>query len=434
MSTLPRARLSLELILLTFLVLSILPLIISFPGHSVHAQSQDVSRVYIDPTSQRVNSMTNIQLNVRINLTSTQINALDVRLNYTDAITSIGGVARVKSIDYSTGIFANGQVIAECVDGVAIIGGGCPTGDSPSPGQVHFASALLGSSVTGPLTGALLFTLNVDVKGSGQSIFSFDRAHFVNQGADPNFPNPRFIGIVSWDGVVANSTGVVAFFNSEPSSPPAYLPNQVVWFNASRSLPSLGASLASFTWDFNDTSGGTGISAPHIFLSPGTFQVKLTVTDSLGQVGYVSRPVVIVDALGGLDLTIKDHARGTARGGVLVQLENTTTPVQIFNKTTDFSGGASFRGLSPGQYVLLFSGGGLQAPSPAKFTVSAGLISMDTLYLNFVDPVPPSDLSGIIFIGTVVGGVALVAVAAFLKRRQSKRLAASPKPSRSKRI
>ncbi len=422
-------------LLVLFSLLSFIP----SPPHVVHAQSQDVSRVYIDPVSTRSNTATSFLLNIRLNLTNTQINAFDVRLNYTGA----GVVSKVKSIDYSApGIFNGAQILAHCIDGIAVIGGGCPTGDSSSPGQIHLAGALLGSSVTGPLQAALLFRLNVTVKGPGTSIFSFDRAHFVDQGSDSFYPNPRFIGIVSWDGVFANSTGALAFFNFEPSSPPAFLPQDVIWFNSSISIPSPGASLAKYDWDFGDTSIASVMtpSTPHKFLSPGTYQVTLTVTDSLGQVGSVTRTVVIVNSLGGLDLIIKDRARGTARSGVLVLLEsvlvlleNSTAPIRTFNKTSDVFGGVSFRGLSPASYVLLFSGGNLQSPAPATLTVSAGLISMDTLYLVFTEPSPPSDLPGIIFITTVAGGVSLVAVVAIVKRRKMKGQNGSGKPARSKR-
>jgi hypothetical protein len=286
------------------------------------------------------------------------------------------------------------------------------------------------------LQAALLFRLNVTVKGPGTSIFSFDRAHFVDQGPDSLYPNPRFIGIVTWDSVFANSTGVVSFFNFEPSNPPAFLPQDVIWFNSSISIPSAGASLTSFTWGFGDGASPVTTVAgsyPHKFLSPGTFHVQLNVTDSLGQVGSVTRTIVIVNSLGGLDLIIKDRARGTARSGVLVQLENSTAPIRTLNKTSDPFGGVSFRGLSPASYVLLFSGGNLQSPAPATLTVSAGLIGMDTIYLVFTEPTPPSDLPAIIFIAIVGGGVSLVAVVAIVKRRKVKGLNGSGKPARSKR-
>jgi len=425
----PRALQVLLVLLVLFSLLSFAP----SPIHIVHAQSStDVSRVYIDPVAKRSNTATSFLLNIRLNLTNIEINAFDVRLNYTGA----GTISKVKSIDYSApGIFNGAQILAECNDGIALIGNGCPTGDSPSAGQVHLAGALLGSSITGPLPAALIFSLNVTVKGPGTSVFKFDRAHFVNQGSDPSYPNPRFIGIVAWDGVFANSTGVVAFFNFEPLNPPAFLPADIIWFNSSISIPSSGASLASFRWDWGDSSNVnvTTPSTPHKFLSPGTYQVGLTVADSRGQVGSVTRTVVIGTSLGGLDLTIKDRARGTARSGILVLLENSTQPIQTFNKTSDLSGGISFRGLSAGSYVLLFSGGNLLNPAPATLSVSAGTISMDTLYLNFVEPSPPSDLPGILFIAVMAGGVSVVAVVAVVKRRKMGGQTGSGKSSRMKR-
>jgi len=422
-------------VLLVFLVLFSVLSFAPSASHIVHAQSStDVSRVYVDPVAKRSNTATSFLLNIRLNLTNTQINGFDIRLNYTGA----GTVSKVKSFDYSApGVFNSAQILAECNDGIAVIGGGCPTGDSSFLGQVHLAGVLLGSSsfVSGPLLAALIFSLNVTVKGPGTSIFTIDRADLVNQGSDPYYPNPRFIGVVLWGGVFANSTSVVAFFNFEPLNPPAFLPADIIWFNSSISIPSPGASLASYFWDWGDSSNVTVTtpSTPHKFLSPGTYHVTLKVADSLGQVGSVTRTVVIGTALGGLDLTIKDRVRGSIRSGILVFLENSTQPIQTFNKTTDLSGDVSFRGLSAGSYVLLFVGGNLVNPAPATLSVSAGTITMDTLYLNFVEPSPPSDLPGILFIAFVAGGVSVVAVVAVVKRRKMRGQTGYGKSSKVKR-
>lgn len=291
--------------------------------------------------------------------------------------------------------------------------------------------------MSGPLSGALLFSLNVTVIGFGVSVFSFDRAHLINQGPYPLFPNPQFIPIVTLDGVFGNS-GVVAFFNTLPTNPPAILPGQNVNFTSRASFSFSGAPISSFKWNFGDPTpeqNVTTLSILHAFRSPGRYQVGLTVADAQHGVGSITRVVVVDSALGGLDLTVKDQ-RGTGRGGVLVQVANLTLPSQSFNKTSDRSGGVSFRDLQPGQYIVRFSGGSLQRADGKTEKVSAGLVSQDTLYLAFVDAplqAGPSDFGAIIFFGSVLGGVGVLGVAVVMKKRNSGRQADSAKGLRLKR-
>jgi PKD repeat protein len=63
-----------------------------------------------------------------------------------------------------------------------------------------------------------------------------------------------------------------------------------VAFDASASHDPQGP-IASYAWDFGDGTTGTGVTVTHTYTRPGTYQVRLTVTDSGGLTGSVTRSV-----------------------------------------------------------------------------------------------------------------------------------------------
>lgn len=73
----------------------------------------------------------------------------------------------------------------------------------------------------------------------------------------------------------------VASFTATPPAGAAPLP---VVFDASTSYDPDGL-LASYSWDFGDSSYGSGVTTTHTYTGQGTFTPVLTVTDSLGVVG-----------------------------------------------------------------------------------------------------------------------------------------------------
>ncbi|MGO9455919.1 MAG: beta strand repeat-containing protein [Acidimicrobiales bacterium] len=63
-------------------------------------------------------------------------------------------------------------------------------------------------------------------------------------------------------------------------------------FDASASMPSPGATLESYTWNFGDGSAPMTTASPittHTYTTPGSQQVTLTVTDSTGQTGSFTK-------------------------------------------------------------------------------------------------------------------------------------------------
>ncbi len=84
----------------------------------------------------------------------------------------------------------------------------------------------------------------------------------------------------------------VAQFSFTPTAPQAMTS---VVFDASASTDE-GAqcgSACTYAWEYGDGSTGTGVFATHQFRSPGTFQVRLTVTDARGATGTAARPITV---------------------------------------------------------------------------------------------------------------------------------------------
>jgi PKD repeat protein len=81
--------------------------------------------------------------------------------------------------------------------------------------------------------------------------------------------------------------------NEAPTAAFVATPNGLaVAFNGSTSSDSDG-TIASYAWDFGDSSTGTGATATHTYAQTGTYTVRLTVTDNRGGTHSVTQDVVI---------------------------------------------------------------------------------------------------------------------------------------------
>jgi len=65
-------------------------------------------------------------------------------------------------------------------------------------------------------------------------------------------------------------------------------------FDASTSTDSDG-TISSYAWDFGDGATGTGVTAAHAYGAPGTYSVKLKVTDNAGGNNEVSHDITVTD-------------------------------------------------------------------------------------------------------------------------------------------
>jgi PKD repeat protein len=98
-------------------------------------------------------------------------------------------------------------------------------------------------------------------------------------------------------GVSSSTTQAVTVLDQPPiavfgSSPAVPLPGQPVSFDGRGSSDPDG-TIVSYAWDFGDGATGTGASPAHAYAGPGTYTVRLTVTDHAGQKTTLARPVTV---------------------------------------------------------------------------------------------------------------------------------------------
>lgn len=98
------------------------------------------------------------------------------------------------------------------------------------------------------------------------------------------------------DGASASTGATVTVRSAAPTaaiSAPADTPvRQPVAFDGSASADPDGV-IADYAWDFGDGTSGSGATAVHAFASPGTYAVRLTVTDDAGLSASTSVQVIV---------------------------------------------------------------------------------------------------------------------------------------------
>lgn len=136
-----------------------------------------------------------------------------------------------------------------------------------------------------------------DVDATGAS------ADFSAEGLDG--PTLRKIALRVTDefGAVGIATAKVSVVNVAPTgsivaSAPSVMRGNTVAFTAD--VADVGPDVLSVAWDFGDGSTATGAGATHAYAAPGTYTVRMTVTDDDGAATAVTRAFVVnsVDAGG----------------------------------------------------------------------------------------------------------------------------------------
>jgi len=110
-------------------------------------------------------------------------------------------------------------------------------------------------------------------------------------------------------------------------SPIEPLVNQAVTFDASQSYDTDG-TIVSYTWDFDDTSSGSGKVVTHAYAAAGTYNVTLTVTDDDGLTNSTWKTVTVLPIH---DIAVTSVTRSPAEVTIG---ENVTITVVVKNEGT----------------------------------------------------------------------------------------------------
>jgi PKD repeat protein len=110
-------------------------------------------------------------------------------------------------------------------------------------------------------------------------------------------PNGNVCATGGYDALITCWRTPGGFTSLEPravmtAAPSAGIAPLTVAFDGSGSIPN-GNPLVSWTWSFGDGSSGSGAQVTHVYLTPGTYAVVLTVTDSLGASGFTVNSIVV---------------------------------------------------------------------------------------------------------------------------------------------
>lgn len=117
------------------------------------------------------------------------------------------------------------------------------------------------------------------------TVKSFTGAGIQNLGLPPQAPEEDWVALVE---NVGFSNHAIADFTvvQSGSNPRSYT------FDAGFSA-SFGGSVSSYTWDFGDGNSGTGIAPTHTYTHAGTYDVKLTITDSQGNADEATQQTIV---------------------------------------------------------------------------------------------------------------------------------------------
>ena len=425
--------------MLTLLVLAVLSLSASLnlparvqastPSPGCNLPYPTISCVYVNPVRTLTSpAPTSFTVGVWLNLTSGQsINQFDVRLVYSDS-----SMVRAVSVDLSNNVFVGLSATPAliCIDAVIQNNTSCTEDDRL--GTVHVVDTSFGGPVHGPFSSPL-FSVKFKVLGSGSSFFSFDITRLFNPGSDLRNPKVTYVQEISLGGVFANA-GIVPFYNYWPVNPPAILLHSDIVFDASPSFNFNGGDpIVNYGWTWNDGTKDNSINSNFIHRFPlsGNYSVQLTVVTQSGGRASVLQTVHVQSALGSLYLQVLDLSGTQIRGTALVQIFNYTgAPKPFGNKTTDFGGHAVFGGLLSGSYYLKFSGQNIESNNATE-NISAGVQTLDTIYLKVFAPSTPSYLGDILFGVSMAAGVGVFAGGLFWKRRSDARQRQGKAPMRT---
>ena len=162
-----------------------------------------------------------------------------------------------------------------------------------------------------------------------------------------------------------------------------------------------------------------GVTPTHVYTSVGSYSASLTVRDSSGVTSSISRVVIVVSALGTLQIFITDSSGNALSQSVTVKLSNSSV-VETVTRAAGNTGPVTFSKLEAGSYQVDFSGPQIIGASRQE-NVLAGWTTTDYVGLSVVPTHDPnrSDFGLYLLIGTLAS-LPIIGVVLVLRRRALK--------------
>jgi PKD repeat protein len=132
--------------------------------------------------------------------------------------------------------------------------------------------------------------------------------YFYWDGANAVFYGEAYSDSIVWEGGIAPDSSSTDWWDAPTAQwyyiapPPNVAPTASFTFSCAGLTCALDGTVSSdsdgtiadYSWTFGDGSSGSGANASHAYSSAGTYDVALTVTDSGGATGTVTKPVTVV--------------------------------------------------------------------------------------------------------------------------------------------
>src|SRR6185312_15421641 len=157
------------------------------------------------------------------------------------------------------------------------------------------------------------------------------------------------------------------------------------------STPGAGAASTGYTFDFGEPGGSTSGPAPyskHIYRSPGTYTVTLTITDSTGATSQDRKTITVTQPSGGPVARLSVSPAGGLEVSADGSASTPSSDAAILDYTFDFGEpGGSPSGPAPNSKHIY--------RSPGTYTVtltitdSTGATSQDRKTITLTLPTPP---------------------------------------------